>query len=230
MSGRFKSTANKLAKKLPKNIKFEPSELERFTEFVSIQLDESVKKYEAAGREVMKEKRCTAMSSWLTTKASGRYKAYERAIQFDKSTVKQEQDKIIITIRSYVDTDIFESIFAASSSAYDSIYRWVYESRSYDDPSLHVGHINDGWRGYDYETKESFRGSAIPMPLTIGEYVLNNMWEKGYSALPPRETATGTHWQNPHFKERDSLSEYTERKLNNSWARDVKSKLNTNDN
>lgn len=229
MSERFKYTATQLIKKNMSKLNID--NIDDFVDFISINIERDVKKYEEAGKKALKDIRCKAMSTWLTTKQSGRYVAYESAIRFDKTLIKQNNDATIdITIRSYIDTQAFEKVFASTSQAYQSIYDWIYETRSYDDPNKHVGHISDGWYGTIYNgnkpTDEHFKGSAIAMPYSIGEYVLNNMWVYGYSALPSKEEKTGTHWVNGKFTARQPLYKATEANLNENWNKRVREFIN----
>lgn len=205
MAGRFKYTANQLIKKnLPKGIEIDTDEL---SEQLSIVIEQSVQDWERAGREAMKDIRCSAMSTWISNRKSGRYIAYRESIKFSKSLVDQDGNgHIDITIRSYLDSDTFSSIFESVSSAYSSLYNWREK------------HSESGWSYGEVED-----GNPIDMPLSIGEYALINMWSFGYTSLPPKEFDTGTGWVNKKYSpsKHGALSTYSDNQLIKQWRKKV---------
>lgn len=173
-----------------------------------------------AGKKAMYKLRTSAVKRWYNSTAA---LAMNDATIYESDMPKQKNKQIEITIRSYVDIDLFEEYKKSASernsmsSPYENLSRW------------RKRHEKDGWRYLGVKQpqmdddiyKKSF--PAIKMPYSIGEYLFKLPWEEGIIGLPPNARNTGTGWKNPKpiIKEL-SLESYLKKDLNKKWAKEVR--------
>ena len=183
-----------------------------------------------AGKAAMKEIRTKAVESWYHSTASTHMNS---STKVESDPPKQGDKKIEITIRSYIDINMFEASKQSASernmfsSPYESVKRW------------RERHEKNGWRYYGREQVHMDKDNlnrlgtyqpsreALSMPYSIGEFLFRLPWEEGIVGLPPHERFTGTGWDNPakNITREKSLREYVEDILVKKWARTVNKKM-----
>lgn len=182
-----------------------------------------------AGKSAMYDLRRQAVENWYSSTGSNHM---NKALKVESDKPKQGNRKIEITIRSYIDIDVFEESKRGASernkysSPYESVRRW------------RERHEKDGWRYYGKEQVRMDENDlnklgihqpsrpAINMPYSIGEYLFRLPWEEGIVGLPPKERFTDTGWVNPAKKRkntrRSTLEGYVNKYMKKRWPTTVK--------
>lgn len=199
--------------------------IDRYTEhFVRVAI--------TAGKESMKELRESIVQQWYNSTAA-RHMKY--ATKYEADTPKKTGSIIEITIKSYVDSDLFEESKANAStrnwfaSPYESVKRWRERheigNRGSDGKRGGTGH----WTYYDRNPSEKNPlRNVISMPYTIGEYLFNLPWEEGIFGLPPEARHTDTGWKNPAKNTKNkkgALEPYLNKEIKKKWNKTVQSKF-----
>lgn len=185
-----------------------------------------------AGKEAMKELRESVVKGWYNSTAA---RHMNFATKYEASDPKKVGNIINITVKSYVDSELFEQSKANSSlrnwfaSPYESVKRWRERheigNRGSDGKRGGTGY----WTYYDRNPslKNPLR-KVIDMPYSIGEYLFMLPWEEGIFGLPPEARHTGTRWKNPAkntTNKKGALEPYLKSRMEKKWAKTVQKKF-----
>lgn len=178
-----------------------------------------------AGKKAMQELRESAVKKWY--KDSTAQYAMHKSTCYESDTPKQSNNKIEITIRSYINTEEFENQKRIASEnnqykhPYSNVKKWrerhEFGNRGSDGKKGGTGY----WTYYDREPSEkTLLRETLKMPYSIGEYLFNLPWEEGIIGLPPKERHTGTGWENPKPIQREPLKNIEEG-MKKKWGKTV---------
>ena len=165
-----------------------------------------------AGLEAMKELRESVVTKWYGGTPSSKAMNASTIYESKPSDIKQKKGKIEITVRSYIDSGIYESAIASfSPRKYTSVSRW---KEKHEKPWQFYG------KGEVY--------TPLKMDFTVGEFLFNLPWEEGMIGLPPKERYTGTKWVNPAkkiYNGNGNLDDYLNNQMREKWNSAVKKKF-----
>ena len=173
-----------------------------------------------AGLEAMKEIRTAAVNSWYKRNS---HNAMNSATVYEANKLKQYDNKVEITITSYVDIDKYEHYKREASE--NNLYSSPYESVK----MWRERHEKNGWKYLGIKQpqmdddiyQKSF--PAVDMKWSIGEYLFVLPWKEGIKGLPDKERHTGTKWINPakRMKVKHNLETRVDNYFKKRWAKTV---------
>lgn len=157
------------------------------------------------GLEAMRELTTTGITEWYK-KMGSRSKTLIRSMDYKVSNITQDSNFVYIDITAYLDMEKY-AYFNSHTNIRKNVYKWREK------------HEENGWRYYGVGEPQP----AIPMPMSVPEYMADLQWNQGILGLP--EKGKYTSWVNPNFKQDESLYNYTSKYIADKWRSTIRQKV-----